>query len=150
VTRYVVVSLSVVFRKVRGMSEDRFRRTPEGCARSGCTWCGARSIGAGFWGGRVASRCGELLGPVADGQGWEIVAKVMPDRVHLFIRVGPIDAPPAVVRAFKGRTARVLGAEFRICAGSRRCCARRRISPPRSGMSRSRRFAATSSTSGMR
>jgi len=35
---------------------------------------------------------------------WEIVAKeVMPDHVHVFVRVGPIDAPAQVVRAFKGR-----------------------------------------------
>ena len=36
----------------------------------------------------------------------------MPDHVHLFVRVGPTDAPAAVVRAFKGRTARVLRQEF--------------------------------------
>ena len=35
----------------------------------------------------------------------------MPDHVHLFVRVGPVDAA-AVVRAFKGRTARVLRQEF--------------------------------------
>ena len=35
----------------------------------------------------------------------------MPDHVHLFVRVGPVDAP-AAVRAFKGRTARVLRQEF--------------------------------------
>ncbi|MGE2817925.1 IS200/IS605 family transposase [Mycobacterium heidelbergense] len=45
--------------------------------------------------------------------GWEIVAaEVMPDHMHLFVRVGLIDAPAAVVRAFKGRTARVLRQEF--------------------------------------
>jgi len=36
----------------------------------------------------------------------------MPDHVHLFVCVGPTDAPAQVVRAFKGRTARVLRAEF--------------------------------------
>jgi putative transposase len=36
----------------------------------------------------------------------------MPDHVHLLVRVGPTDAPAAVVRAFKGRTARVLRQEF--------------------------------------
>jgi REP-associated tyrosine transposase len=36
----------------------------------------------------------------------------MPDHVHLFVRVGLADAPAAVVRAFKGRTARVLRQEF--------------------------------------
>ena len=64
-------------------------------------------------GGRVAARCGELLEQIADERGWQIVAKeVMPDHVHLFVRVGPTDAPAQIVRAFKGRTARVLRAEF--------------------------------------
>jgi putative transposase len=64
-------------------------------------------------GGRVAARCGELLERIAAEHGWEIVAKeVMPDHVHLFVRVGATDAPAAVVRAFKGHTARVLRAEF--------------------------------------
>jgi putative transposase len=43
----------------------------------------------------------------------------MPGHVHLFVRVGSTDAPAAVVRAVKGRTARVLRAEFpylRRCA----------------------------------
>lgn len=36
-------------------------------------------------GGRVAARCGELLGQVADERGWRIMAKeVMSDQVHLF------------------------------------------------------------------
>jgi putative transposase len=64
-------------------------------------------------GGRVARRLGELLDQIADEQGWQIVAnEVMPDRVHLFVRVGPTHAPASVVRAFKGRAARVLGQEF--------------------------------------
>lgn len=37
---------------------------------------------------------------------------LMLDHVHLFMRVGPTDAPAAAVRAVKGRTARVLRAEF--------------------------------------
>jgi putative transposase len=64
-------------------------------------------------GGRVAARCGELVEQIAAEHDWEIVAKgVMPDHVHLFVRVGPTDAPAQVVRVFKGRTARVLRAEF--------------------------------------
>jgi putative transposase len=54
-----------------------------------------------------------LLEQIAAEHGWEIVAQeVMPDRVHLFVRVGPTDAPASVVRAFRGRTARVLRQEF--------------------------------------
>ena len=61
----------------------------------------------------MAARCGELLEQIAAEHGWEIVAnEVMSDHVHLFVRVGPTDAPAWVVRAFKGRTARVLRAEF--------------------------------------
>lgn len=73
-----------------------------------CPKCRRRILG-----GRVAARCGELLDKIAGERGWEIVAKeVMPDHVHLFVRVGPTDAPAAVVRAFKGRTSRVLRQEF--------------------------------------
>ncbi len=71
-------------------------------------------------GGRVAAGCADLLDQIADQHGWQIVAKeVMPDHVHLFVRVGPTDAPASVVRAFKGRTARVLRQGFpylRRCA----------------------------------
>jgi REP-associated tyrosine transposase len=64
-------------------------------------------------GGRVAVRGGELLEQSAAEHGWQIVAQeVLPDQVHLLVRVGPTDAPASVVRAFKGRTARVLREEF--------------------------------------
>jgi putative transposase len=95
------------------MSERRFRRTPGGVCSLGlhlvwCPKCRRRILG-----GRVAARCGALLEQIAAERGWEIAAKeVMPDHVHLFVRVGPTDAPAAVVRAFTGRTARVLRAEF--------------------------------------
>jgi putative transposase len=66
----------------------------------------------------VASRCGQLLDQVAVEHGWVIVAKeVMADHVHLFVRVGLIDAPAQVVRAFKGRTARVGRQEFAYLRG---------------------------------
>jgi putative transposase len=65
-------------------------------------------------GGRVAARCGLVLEQVAVEHGGEIVAKeVMPDHVHLCVRVGPTDAPAQVVRACTGRTARALRQEFR-------------------------------------
>jgi putative transposase len=75
-------------------------------------WC--RKYRRRVVGGRVAARRGELLEQIATGHGWQIVAKeVMPEHVHLFVRVGPGAAPAAVVRAFTGGTARVLGQEFR-------------------------------------
>lgn len=98
---------------VRGMSQGRFRRTSGGVCSLGLylVWC--PKYRRRVLGGRVAARCSELLNQVAAEHGWEIVAaEVMPDRVHVFVRVGPTDAPAAVVRAFKGRTARVLRQEF--------------------------------------
>ena len=105
--------LSVLFCNVCGMSERRLRRTPGGVCSLGLhlVWC--PKYRRRVLGGRVAAGCGELLEQIADEHGWQIVAKdVMPDHVHLFVRVGPTDAPAPVVRAFKGRTARVLRAEF--------------------------------------
>jgi putative transposase len=95
------------------MSERRFRRSPGGVSSLGLhvVWC--PKYRRRILGGRVARRCGELLGQIADEHGRRIVAKeVMPDHVHLFVRVGPSDASAAVVRAFKGRSARVLRQEF--------------------------------------
>jgi putative transposase len=96
------------------MSERRFRRTPGGVCSLGLhvVWC--PKYRRRILGGRVAARCGELLEQIAAEHGWEVVAKeVMPDHVHLFVRVGPTDAPVVVVvRAFKGRTARVVRQEF--------------------------------------
>jgi putative transposase len=50
---------------------------------------------------------------IAAEQGWQIVAKqVMCDHGHLFVGVGPTEAPAQVVGAFKGGTAGVLRREF--------------------------------------
>jgi putative transposase len=109
---YPVVSVSI--RKVRGMSQRRFRRTTGGVSSLGLhvVWC--PKYRRRILGRRVARRLGELLERIANGRGREIVAKeVMPDRVHLSVRVWPIDAPSVVVQAFRGRTARVLRQEFR-------------------------------------
>jgi putative transposase len=95
------------------MSERRFRRTPGGVSWLGLhvVWC--PKYRRRILGGRVAARLDEVMVEIADEHGWQIVAhEVMPDHVHLFVRVGPADAPASVVRAFKGRTARVLRQEF--------------------------------------
>lgn len=101
-------------RNVCGMSEHRLRRRRGGVCSLGLhlVWC--PKYRRWILGGRVAARCDELLEQVASEHGWQIVAKkeVMPDHVHLFVRVGPTDAPAMVVRAFKGRTTRVLRDEF--------------------------------------
>jgi putative transposase len=95
------------------MPERRLRRTPGGVCPLGLhlVWC--PKYRCRVLGGRVEARCGELVEQIGAEHGWEIVAKqVIPDHMHLFVRVGPTDAPAAVVRAFTGRTARVLQAEF--------------------------------------
>lgn len=95
------------------MSERRFRRTSGGVSSLGLhvVWC--PKYRRRILGGRVARRLSMLLEQIADEHGWQIVAnEVMPDHVHLFMRVGPTDAPASVVRAFKGRTARRLRHEF--------------------------------------
>jgi putative transposase len=96
------------------MSERRFRHTPGGVCSLGLhlVWCPKyrRRVLVG----RAAVRCGELLEQIAAEHCLDIVAKeVMPDHVHVFVRVGPTDAPAELVRPFKGRTARVLRAEYR-------------------------------------
>src|SRR6478609_3322688 len=91
------------------MAGRRLRCTPAGVCSLGLhlVWC--PKYRRRVLGGRVAARCGQLMEQIAAAHGWEIVAKeVMPDHVHLFVGVGPTDAPAQVVRAFKGRTARAL------------------------------------------
>jgi putative transposase len=63
--------------------------------------------------GRVTRQLSDLLEQIADEHGSEIVAKeVMPDHVHLVVRVGPTDAPADTARALKGRIAQVLRQKF--------------------------------------
>lgn len=95
------------------MSAARFRRSPGGVTALGLhvVWC--PKYRKRVLKGRVAARLDELLAEVAEERGWEIVAsEVMPDHVHLFIRVGATDSPASVARALKGRTARLLRQEF--------------------------------------
>lgn len=95
------------------MSGQRFRRTPGGVCSLSLAFVLCPRYRRGVLGGRVARRLVELIVAVAAEHGWGIVAhEVMPDHVHLLVRVGTTDAPAALVRAFQGRTARVLRAEF--------------------------------------
>ena len=109
----MAVGLSVSFRKVRGMSVRRFRRIRGGVCSLGLHLGCCPKYRRRVLSGHVAARCGELLEQVAVEHGWQIVAKeVMPDHVQMFVRVGLTGAPALVVRAFKGRAARVLLQEF--------------------------------------
>ena len=81
------------------MSHRRFGRTQGGLSSLGLrvVWC--RKYRRRVLAGRVARRLGELLERIAVEHGWQIV-EVMADHVHL------------LVRAFKGRTARLARQEF--------------------------------------
>lgn len=63
--------------------------------------------------GSVKERLEKVLRGVAPENGWDIVAmEVMPDHVHLFVSVDPLRSPHLIVKAFKGRSSRVLREEF--------------------------------------
>lgn len=94
------------------MLGQRFRRTPRSVyvLRLHVVWW--PKYRRRVLGGRVARRLDELIQRIADEHGWRIVAhEMMPDHVHVFVRVGPTDAPAAVVSAFNGCTARVRSQE---------------------------------------
>lgn len=61
----------------------------------------------------MGARMNELLDEVAGEHGWEIVAwEVMPDHVHVLVRIRPVEWPAEVARNLKGCPSRVLRAEF--------------------------------------
>jgi putative transposase len=95
------------------MSDARFRRTAGGVSSLGLhlVWCS--KYRRGVLGGRVAAWLTELLDEIADENAGQIVAgEVLPDHVHIFVRVGPVVSPAEVADRFNGRTSGVLGSEF--------------------------------------
>ena len=95
------------------MSDPCLRRSP-GCASSlglHVVWRPKHRLR--LLGGRVTARLNELLDEIAGEKDWQILAReAMPDHVHIFLWVRPTDSPADVVRAFKGRTSRILRSEF--------------------------------------
>lgn len=95
------------------MADARFPRTSSGVSSLGLHLVRCPKYRHGVLGGRPPARLNELPDEIAGEHGWEIVAReVMPDHVHRFVRVRPVDSPADVARKFKGRTSRVLRAEF--------------------------------------
>ncbi len=61
----------------------------------------------------IANRLEQILYEVADENNWTIEhLAIMPDHVHLFVRVNPTIPAHDIVRLFKGRSSRLLRAEF--------------------------------------
>lgn len=63
--------------------------------------------------GEIEKRLKELLTEKAKEEEWEIVEmEVMPDHVHIFIKVKPSDAPITIASRLKGYTSFKLRSEF--------------------------------------
>jgi putative transposase len=63
--------------------------------------------------GVVAQECERLINQKCEDEGWEILKlAVMPDHVHLFVRVFPKTSAAEVVRQVKGLTSRELRLKF--------------------------------------
>ena len=108
-----LAGLSVPLRRVCGMSERRFRRSPGGVVSAGAACGVVPDVSAPGAGSPGSCPLRLLLSRSPASAVGEIVAtEVMPDHVHVFVRVGSTDAAGSVVRAFKGRTSRGLRAEF--------------------------------------
>lgn len=61
----------------------------------------------------IGQRLKELLKEKAEQEGWDIAEmEVMPDHVHIFIKVKPSDAPITVASRLKGYTSFKLRSEF--------------------------------------
>lgn len=61
----------------------------------------------------IATRLKELLLEKSSEEGWEIVElEVMPDHVHIFVKVQPSDAPITIASRLKGYTSFKLRSEF--------------------------------------
>jgi putative transposase len=100
------------------MASARFGRSAGGVSSLGLhvVWC--PKYRRRLLGGGVAARLNELLDEIAFDNGWAIVAReVMPDHVHIVVRVRPTDSLAEVARRFKGRTSRLLRAEFAWLGG---------------------------------
>jgi len=63
--------------------------------------------------GTVAKRLRQIIEEVAAENGWKIIKRaILPDHVHLFLQADTRHAPYQVVRAFKGRSSRILRYEY--------------------------------------
>jgi len=65
--------------------------------------------------GGIAVDCEALIRQKCEEKGWQIIAlEVMPDHVHLFVRVWPVTAAAEVVKEVKGLTSHELRETYPI------------------------------------
>jgi putative transposase len=63
--------------------------------------------------GAVAERLRQICEEVAQEREWTILKlAIQPDHVHRFVEATPKERPHEIVRAFKGRSSRILRQEF--------------------------------------
>ena len=74
-------------------------------------WCPTRR--AKVLKGAVAAHLRQIITEVAAEKDWEIIqVAILPDHVHLFVQTDPHHAPTQIVKAFKGRSSRLLRQEY--------------------------------------
>jgi REP element-mobilizing transposase RayT/ribosomal protein L37AE/L43A len=125
---------------VRVMSGLRFRCAPGGGHSLGLhlVWC--PKYRRRVLGGRVARRLDELIGQIADGHGWQIVAfEMMPDHVHVFVRLGPIDNEPLPVTG-KVHTGQAVGIDRGVVHTAADDRGRFYDAPDTAGLDKQRKF----------
>lgn len=63
--------------------------------------------------GKIKERLEKIINEVAEEKGIDILALVVnPDHVHLFVSANPMIPAHKIVKAFKGRSSRLLRKEF--------------------------------------
>jgi putative transposase len=83
------------------------------CGISSITWYGSRSIGTGFCGAKSRSVRAICCGQIAAAREVQIIrGAVSPDHIHMLVVVPPQLAPAKLVQFLKGRSSRMLQAEF--------------------------------------
>jgi len=90
---------------------DRSTNTTVYSAKYHIIWCPTyrRRVLAGL----VEVRLKEIIAEVGAEAGGEVIeVEVMPDHVHLLVEVPPVIALPKLVQKLKGRSSRMLRAEF--------------------------------------
>ena len=76
-------------------------------------WCPTRR--AKVLKGALAARLRQIIDEVAAEKDWNVIqVAILPDHVHLFVQTDVQHAPTQIVKAFKGRSSRLLRQEYTL------------------------------------